>query len=47
QIVVFEQDSRIKKTKFSEVSLEASGRVSSDLEMELNLDFFTSPLEYQ
>ena len=39
QVVVLEQDSRIKKVEFSGVSLGTSGRVGSDLELELNPDF--------
>jgi hypothetical protein len=47
QILVFEQDSRIKKIEFAKIDLGPSGRVGSNLEIELNLDFFTSPLKYQ
>jgi hypothetical protein len=39
QLVVFEQDERIKKTNFSEVNLETSGRVGSSLEIELEPNF--------
>lgn len=39
QIVVFEQDSRIEKVDLSEVNLETSGRIVSDLRVELNPDF--------
>jgi len=39
QVTVFEQDSRIKKVDLSGVSLETSGRVVSNLKIELNPDF--------
>jgi len=39
QVVVFEEDWRINKIELSEVNLEPSGRVSSDLEIKLNPDF--------
>ena len=39
QVVVFEEDWRINKIEFSEVNLGPTGRVSSDLEIELNPDF--------
>ena len=39
QVVVFEQDSRIEKVDLSEVNLETSGRIVSDLRIELNPDF--------
>ncbi len=42
QVVAFEEDERIKKVEFSEVELEDSGRVSSDLRIELNPDFLLS-----
>lgn len=42
QIVAFEEDERIKKVEFSEVNLEPSGRVNSDLKIELNPDFLYS-----
>ena len=42
QVVVFEQDSRIEKVDLSEVSLETSGRIVSDLRVELNPDFLRS-----
>lgn len=42
QVVVFEQDSRIEKVDLSEVNLETSGRVGSDLRIELNPDFLRS-----
>jgi len=42
QVVAFEEDKRIKKVEFSEVNLEPSGRVNSDLEIELNPDFLYS-----
>jgi len=39
QIVAFEQDPRIEKVDLSEVNLETSGRIASDLRIELNPDF--------
>jgi len=39
QVVAFEQDSRIEKVDLSEVNLETSGRIVSDLRVELNPDF--------
>lgn len=42
QVVVFEQDLRIKKVDLSEVGLETSGRVASDLRVELDPDFLRS-----
>ncbi len=42
QVVIFEQDSRIKKVDLSEVGLETSGRVASNLRIELNPDFLWS-----
>ncbi|MBL7154889.1 MAG: hypothetical protein ISS88_00065 [Candidatus Portnoybacteria bacterium] len=42
QVVVFEQDSRIEKVDLSEVNLETSGRIVSDLRVELNPDFLRS-----
>ena len=39
QIVVLEQDSRIKKVELSEVSLGDTGGVGSELEIEFNPDF--------
>ena len=42
QVVVFEQDSRIKKIDLSEIGLETSGRVASDLRIELDPDFLRS-----
>ena len=42
QVVAFEEDERIKKVEFSEVELEPSGRVNSDLKIELNPDFLLS-----
>jgi len=42
QVVVFEQDSRIEKVDLSDVNLETSGRIGSDLRIELNPDFLRS-----
>ena len=39
QIVVFEEDSRIKKVELSEVNLEDFGGVKSDLDIEISPDF--------
>ncbi len=39
QVIIFEQDSRIEKVDLSEVSLETSGRIVSDLRIELKSDF--------
>jgi len=43
QMVVFEQDERVKKVKLSEVGLETTGRIGSDLELELEPFFLRSP----
>ncbi len=42
QVIVFEQDSRIEKVDLSEVNLETSGRIVSNLRVELNPDFLRS-----
>jgi len=42
QIVVFEQDSRIKSVDFSEAGLGSDGWVNSSVEIELNSDFLFS-----
>ena len=42
QIAVFEDDSRIGGVEFSEVGLEKSGWVSSELDIKLNLGFLYS-----
>ena len=39
QVVALEEDSRIEKTDLSEVNLETSGRIASNLRIELNPDF--------
>jgi len=39
QVVVFEQDERVDKVELSEVSLDTSGRVSSNLTIEINPEF--------
>lgn len=39
QIVIFENDSRIKKVDFSGVRLNDSGRINSNLNIEINSDF--------
>jgi len=39
QIVAFEQDLRIKKVELSDVELDISGRIGSNLEIELDADF--------
>jgi len=42
QVVIFEEDPRIKSVIFSEVKLERSGLVGSDLEIILNSSFLHS-----
>ncbi len=42
QIVVFEQDSRIKSVDFSEASLGSDGWVNSNVELKFNSDFLLS-----
>ena len=42
QIVVFEDDSRIEEVNLSGVKLSDSGKVNSDLNMKINLDFLYS-----
>ncbi len=39
QVIVFEEDSRIENIAFSEVILERSGLISSDLSLKLNSSF--------
>ncbi len=39
QVIVFEEDSRIEDIVFSEVKLERSGLISSDLSLKLNSSF--------
>ena len=42
QVITFEQDSRVEKVDLSEVNLETSGRIVSNLRIELNPDFLRS-----
>jgi len=46
QIVAFEQDLRIKKVELSDVELDISGRIGSNLEIELDADFLRGFSEF-